>query len=178
MSKRCSVCADSRRPELDRAIIRGVSLRNLEAQHPGLSRGAIDRHRKKCLPMALEKAKELGAEVVSCGMVEDEVKALVVEATNIRKKAAAIGDYRLALLSIREARGCLELVARITGEINSEPAPTQPMNLFTFAPGAEILVNLTGPGPGIIPERRPIDVTPEDGRGDAAAAMPDPEMKD
>jgi hypothetical protein len=53
MAKPCSICNRKDRAEIDRALVAGVSLRDLETRHNGTTRSAIDRHRKH-LPAALQ----------------------------------------------------------------------------------------------------------------------------
>ena len=49
------------------------------------------------------------------------MKQLRNKAISILLKAEASGDYRTALMGIREARGCLELLAEMEGELNRAP---------------------------------------------------------
>lgn len=141
MGRKCTVCQDTRRPLIDKAMIKGTSLQNLIAQFGGLSRSSFDRHRTKCLPGMLAKSLEED-EVVSFETVEAEARALVLEANKIRVRAGAEKDNRLALLAIREARASLELVARITGELTPEREPSSRQPMFALPKGTSVTVNL------------------------------------
>jgi hypothetical protein len=49
------------------------------------------------------------------------VKALRAKAISLLMQAEKIGDYRTALSGIREARGCLELMAKLQHELDDRP---------------------------------------------------------
>lgn len=68
------------------------------------------------MPLALVKAQE--AEVIAeADDLLGQVRALQGRALTILDKAEAAGDLRTALTAIREARGNLELLARLLGEL-------------------------------------------------------------
>lgn len=52
MTRRCTVCPLPDRHEIDKALIRGVSLRRLAAQ-AGTSHMAMWRHKRECIPRML-----------------------------------------------------------------------------------------------------------------------------
>jgi hypothetical protein len=64
----------------------------------------------------LIQAKE-AKEVAQADNLLDQVRDLQKKALNILFKAEAAKDYRAATGAIREARGCLELLAKLLGEI-------------------------------------------------------------
>ena len=116
MPRTCSVCVHRERDEIDNVLLAGqVSLRNM-AERYGTSATALHRHKSEHLPTALIKAAE-AAEVASADSLLDQVRALQAKALGIFDKAEATGDLRTALAAIREARGSMELVARMVGEL-------------------------------------------------------------
>ncbi len=78
------------------------------------------RHHDNHLPAALLKAKEAG-EVASAGKLLDHAEELRTRALGILAKAEAAADHRNALGAIREARGCLELLGKLAGELSEAP---------------------------------------------------------
>ncbi|MDP8218225.1 MAG: hypothetical protein P9M03_05820 [Candidatus Theseobacter exili] len=78
----------------------------------------MKRHKKYHLPKALKKAKEV-KEVAQADSLLDQVKMLQTKSLSIMKRAEREGDLRIALTAIREARGNLELLAKLMGEIET-----------------------------------------------------------
>jgi transposase len=62
---KCNVCIHSAQSEIDKALVQGVSLRNIAKQY-GVSYSAVGRHAKTCIGQSLavakvEREKENGA---------------------------------------------------------------------------------------------------------------------
>lgn len=118
MPRICAVCNYPGREEIDRLLVEGEPYRSIAKQFT-LSEAAVYRH-KGHLNGALTKAKE--AEAVShADNLLDQVKDLQAKALSILSQAEAKEDYRAATGAIREARGCLELLAKLLGELNDRP---------------------------------------------------------
>src|SRR5688500_1880811 len=111
MPRPCSVCAHPERDAIDKALVAGVANRRIAAQY-AVSEQAIRRHRAEHLPEKLAKA-EAATEVAQADDLLREVRALRSKAYGLLLKAEAAGDYRTALAGVREARGCLELLAEL-----------------------------------------------------------------
>ncbi len=77
------------------------------------------RHKLEHLPVHLLKAQD-AAEVAQADNLLEQVKSLQARALTILDKAEASGDLRTALSAIREARGNLELLAKLLGELQQE----------------------------------------------------------
>lgn len=119
MPRACTVCTHEERDAIDAALV-GGGLNRAVARQYGLSKDAVARHRDEHLPVALTAAK--GAE--DAARADDllaQVRQLQVRAHRILEKAEATGDLRAALGAIREARGNLELLAKLLGELNDQP---------------------------------------------------------
>jgi len=119
MPRSCSVCADSRRADIDKALVGGVAVDEISRRYPPLSATAIRRHRAH-LPATLAKA-EAAAEVSRADQLLDEVGKLKNKAISLLLAAERAGDIRTALSGIREARSCLELLLEVEGELNRAP---------------------------------------------------------
>jgi hypothetical protein len=96
-------------------LLNGVSLRNI-AERYSVSKTALHRHKESHLPADLVKAKE-AQEVAKADSLLDQVAELRDKALAILAKAEQAGDLRTALQGIKEARGCLELLAKLQGEL-------------------------------------------------------------
>ena len=89
------------------------------ADRTGTSKTALIRH-KEHLPPTLAKAQE-AAEAAHAGTLLEQVRDLQGRAFSILGRAEKAGDLRTALGAIREARGNLELLARLLGELQEAP---------------------------------------------------------
>jgi hypothetical protein len=116
----CSVCAHSRRQVIDRALVEGEADTQISAKFRGLSDDAVRRHRESHLPATLSRARQ-AAEVARADGLLAQVQNLKARAAAILDTAEAAGDLRTALGGIREARGCIELLGRLEGEIKDSP---------------------------------------------------------
>jgi hypothetical protein len=72
------------------------------------------------LPATLVKAQE-AQEVAHADDLLEEVRSLQSRALAILGTAEGVGDLRTALGAIREARGNLELLAKLVGELDERP---------------------------------------------------------
>ena len=129
MPRTCSVCADSRRAEVDQALVSGVAVDELSRRYPPLSATSIRRHRAEHLPATLAKAHEAG-EVARAGDLLGQVRQLRGKAISILLQAERAGDLRTALMGVREARACVELLAEMEGELNR----SQTVNVLIASP--------------------------------------------
>ena len=68
----------------------------------------------------LVKAKE-AEDVAHADDLLEQVRDLQGKALSVLSKAEKAKDWRAATGAIREARGCLELLAKLLGELNDQP---------------------------------------------------------
>ncbi len=116
MARTCTVCAHPAHHRLDKLVVEGQeSLRSIAHRH-GLSKDALIRHRRAHIPKALVKAQE-ATEIAHGEDLLGQVRGLQARASQILDEAANSGDLRTALMAVREARGCMELIAKATGEL-------------------------------------------------------------
>ena len=78
------------------------------------------RHKGKHLPAKLVMA-QAAEEVAEADTLLDQVKDLQGRAYTILDKAEEAGELKTALSAIREARGNLELLAKLLGELDERP---------------------------------------------------------
>jgi hypothetical protein len=119
MPRTCTVCTHPDRGAIDAALVAGEPYRSI-ARRCGVSAPATYRHQQEHIPVALSKAKEAAVVAHADGLLE-QVRDLQGKALGILGKAEAAGDLRVALGAIREARGNLELLAKLMGELSDAP---------------------------------------------------------
>lgn len=120
MPQTCRICTHPDRAAIDAALVRGEPVRDIAGRF-ALSKSAVFRHRSDHLPGHLVKAHG-AAEIADADALLREVGALRAKAISLLLAAERSGDLRTALAGVREARGCLELLARLLGELRDGPA--------------------------------------------------------
>ena len=116
MPRRCTICESDRLDEIDRMLVEGRTSFRRIASLCDVSEASVRRHAAKHLPEALAVAVD--AERVANGDdLLNQVRDLQRRAVAILGRAEEEGDHRVALGAIREARGCLELLGRLAGEL-------------------------------------------------------------
>jgi transposase-like protein len=119
MPRRCSVCDHPERQKVDEALVTGAPYRSI-AKRFALSDSAMYRHKAEHLPARLAKARE-AAEVAQADDLLAQVRDLQDRALAILDRAERAGEFRTALSAIREARGNLELLAKLLGDLDERP---------------------------------------------------------
>ena len=119
MPRRCTMCDHPERHSIDETLVTGAPYRSVAKQF-GLSESAVYRHKTDHLPSHLLKAREL-KEVAQADDLLDQVRHLQAHALNILERAEKAGDLRTALAAISQARGNLELLGKLAGELDERP---------------------------------------------------------
>jgi transposase-like protein len=116
----CTICTHEERQAIDAALLAGeTSLRNI-AKHYDTSAAALYRHKGAHLPAAMVKAQE-AVEIARADNLLDQVKQIHAVTLSILAQAEKTGELRVALTAVREARGNLELLAKLLGELQAQP---------------------------------------------------------
>ena len=115
MPRRCTICTHQDRALIEDGLLAGVSFRNI-AKRYGVSITALHRHKSEHLSEHLAKAHE-AEQVAQADDLLAQVRELQAKALAILGKAEAAGDLKVALSAIREARGNLELLGKLAGEL-------------------------------------------------------------
>jgi hypothetical protein len=121
MARHCTVCAVPEIDKLNVELAAGASPHALEARY-GVNESAIGRHRRNHLSPAVvrlsrARRREASAEVAWPGAIEqsrtllDDLRQLFDVAV---ERKSLVGGAQVA----RELRGCIELLARLTGELD------------------------------------------------------------
>jgi hypothetical protein len=119
MPRSCTVCKHPKRETIDRELVGGASNRSVASLND-VSEAAVRRHKANHLPAKLVMV-EKAAEMVEADNLLDQVGDLQRRALAILDKAEEVGGLRMALSAIREARGNLELLAKLLGELDERP---------------------------------------------------------
>jgi hypothetical protein len=119
MPRRCTVCDHPETHSIDETLVTGAPYRSV-AKRFGLSESAVYRHKTEHLPAHLLKAKEVEEVVQADGLLE-QVRHLQTHALDILGRAEEAGDLRTALAAISQARGNLELLGKLAGELDERP---------------------------------------------------------
>jgi hypothetical protein len=128
MPRVCTICNHEDREEIDRRLVNGESYTKI-AKEFSVSYPALYRHNDVHIPEALVKAEDAKA-IANGDNLLDSIKSLAERATVILDRAEQSGDMKTALGGIREARGCIELLAKIEGQINNRPQVNVQLNLL------------------------------------------------
>jgi hypothetical protein len=118
--RKCTVCTHPDKKAIDEAIVGGTALSALSAKYRDISEDALGRHKANHLATKLVMAAA-AEEVAQADNLLDQVRDLQGRAYSILDKAEGAGDLRAALGAIREARGNLELLAKLLGELDERP---------------------------------------------------------
>lgn len=120
MPRTCTVCPHPEREAIDAALVSGESTGKISGRYRTIDERALRRHRANHLPASLAKARD-AEEVSRADDLLSQVRDLQGRALDILEKAEAAGEMRTALGAIREARGNLELLAKLLGELDERP---------------------------------------------------------
>ena len=127
MSRRCTICTHKKREEIDSALVARDPFRTI-ADRFGVTKTSLIRHSDDHLPASLVKAQE-AAEAAQADNLLAQVCDLRDKALSVLESAENADDLRTAIAAIREARGCVELLGKLAGQLNDAPT----VNLFISA---------------------------------------------
>ena len=139
MPRSCTICAHPERDAIDEALVRGESTGKLAGRYRTIEERALRRHRANHLPTKLVMA-QAAEEVAQADSLLDQVRDLQDKALGILDAAEKGGELRTALSAIREARGNLELLAKLLGELDERPV----VNLTVSPEWLELRVLIVG----------------------------------
>ncbi len=132
MPRVCTICTHPEKEAINQALVTGEPFRHIAARY-GTSTGALQRHKADDLPSIMVKSEE-AREVAHADDLVWQIKQLRNKAIGILGKAETAGDLKTALMGVREARACIELLAEMEGEINRRPV----FNLYMSAEWIEV----------------------------------------
>ncbi|MGV8125847.1 MAG: hypothetical protein ACP5PV_01375 [Methanothrix sp.] len=119
MPKSCTICEDPRRDEFDRRARIEDNIAKI-AQDFALSYDAFYRHVKANHHIREVTAKPTASELTTSEEIYKEIVIWHKEARDLQQKAKSDGDIKTALLGLEKALKCLELMAKINGQIQEQ----------------------------------------------------------
>jgi len=147
MPQTCTICRHPDRATIDRALVTGLSLRDIAGQH-GVSKSALERHRASDLPRLLVQAKEAET-VADADDLLGQLKELQARTLSLLNQAEQAGRLGTAVMAIREARANIELIAELVHELDRRPV----VNLWMSSEWQQLRAVLLG-ALGPFPEAR------------------------
>ena len=138
MPRSCTICTHDEVHAINVALVHRDAYRHIASRYE-VSTGALQRHAREHLPELLVKASE-AVEVAKAGDLLGEVRSLQARTLAILEATEETEDYRTALAAIREARGNLELLGRVTRELESTPT----INLYLNPQWLELRAVIVG----------------------------------
>lgn len=114
MPRTCSVCSHAKRPEIDRILLAGDSLRNIAKQF-AVTSAALNRHRTNHLAQRLAQVakRHEQADIRTAIDVVGQLKAINGVALSVLREAREAGDGELALRAIDRIQKQIELQAKL-----------------------------------------------------------------
>jgi hypothetical protein len=153
MPQVCSICRHEHQIEIDTALLDGVPLRNIVAEHSGTSATALFRHKRDHLSAKMAKAPAAVVELVKAKAAAEEAEASTLferlrelnrDTQEILRDARSTQNHVIALQAIGRAEKQLELEARLLGELDESTkiavgvqvnaAPGQNLDLSRLSP--------------------------------------------
>lgn len=119
MPRTCTICIHPSLKSIDHALIAGAAYRSVTERYEA-SPPSVYRHQQGHLPGTLMKAQD-AKEVAHADSLLEQLRRLQIETLGILTRAEEAGDLKTALTAIREARGTVELVAKLTAGVSNRP---------------------------------------------------------
>lgn len=148
MNQKCAICAHPDTAKLNVALINGTTtLRAIEKSFPGVSRSSLGRHKRTCLPTiasaALQSLAGVDADVVpEPETVDGRAKEMASKGRSAVLLALKRRDYRTAFAGMREIRGFLEIMGKISGELGPSYDSNPRVPMFQLPPGTTVSVTI------------------------------------
>lgn len=117
--RKCSICTHPAINEINEMLVNNVPFNEITSIYNEITEMSLARHKKNHLPKALSKARA-AQEVTQGDNLLSQVRSLQHKALSILKQAEAAGELRTALTGVREARSCLELLGKVSGQLPPE----------------------------------------------------------
>lgn len=118
MGRTCTICSHPEREAIEAALVRGDPFRHI-AERYGTASSSLVRHREHVRD-ALVQAKESKSEERGQTLLE-QVRWLQQTTLKALETAERDDDTRCLLAAVKEARGNLELLGKLTGELATGP---------------------------------------------------------
>src|SRR5829696_7832565 len=126
MPRRCAVCDHLESRSNDEALMGAAPYRSV-AKRFELSESAVYRQKIEHLPAHLLKARKAD-EIARADDLLEQVRDLQTHALGILERVEKARDLRITLAAISQARGNMELLGKLAGELDERPV----VNLIVY----------------------------------------------
>jgi hypothetical protein len=127
MPRVCTVCQHPERAAIDKALVGGSAKRDVSALFR-VSEDAVTRHAAAHLPKALAQAHE-EREAARADDLLAEARRLKEITMGLLGRAVQANELRTAIAAVREARGNLELIGKLLGDLDAQPTTNNIMTV-------------------------------------------------
>ena len=125
MPRNCTICNHPQLKEITHALIARRPYRSIQARY-GVNKSSIVRHLKRHVTKALRQLSKTEMPIAQAAEIGEpvlvEMRRLNQRSLKILKAAEEAKDHTLALHAVRECRRNLELIAKLTGELDPRAA--------------------------------------------------------
>lgn len=141
----CTICNHKEKEKLNVGLINGTPTRELEKVF-GVSKSAVSRHKTACLPLIVAAAlqtnvNEDGEDGPEPETVRGRAEEMCGKGRVAILQALKRKDYKTAFAGMREHRGYMETIGKVTGELNPAAGHAAQQPMFILPAGA--MVNVT-----------------------------------
>jgi len=147
---KCTICNHQEKEKINIELINETPMRDIERLFK-VSKSSLSRHKQWCLSAivtaALQSApknseEEEGPEPETVRGKAEEMcgKGRLAILQALRRK-----DYKTAFAGMREHRGYMEVIGKVTGELNPAADPTGRQPMFMLPAGTTVSVTVSAP---------------------------------
>ncbi len=126
MTRVCTVCTHDEAHVINVELVSRVSYRDIARQF-GVSKDALKRHSQEHIPQLLVKARD-AVEAAEASDLLTRIEDLQNRTLDVLSAVEGTEKYAVALSAIREARSNLELIGRVTKELEAVPTVNLHLN--------------------------------------------------
>lgn len=119
MARTCTVCVHPDREAIEDALMSSVANRRIAAQY-AVSEQAVRRHKASHISATLARATEAG-EIARADDLLEQVRDLQARTLAILEAVEYTAEHKTALSAIKESRANLELLLKLSGELDERP---------------------------------------------------------
>ena len=157
MPRPCTICQHAEAKAITSAIMGRVPLRKIEARYR-VSKSALDRHISGHVSKPLRKLASAELSLPDAAALAQpvlgEMRKLNARALKILQAAEVEKDHAIALNAIRECRRNLELIAKLTGELDpraSGETPERSLNITVQYVDKQLVASAPSQAPPQLP---------------------------
>jgi hypothetical protein len=153
MPRPCSICTNAQRVDLEASVLSGASIR-ATARASGISPFALRRHLQHVATIVTQRVNAEAQQAAAGGSLKRRVEEIIADARRIMKAAETKEQFGTALQGIRTQLACLELIAKLSGELRSgSMGEVIPATGATAAASASVTMTLP-----VAPAKNPQDL--------------------